>query len=64
MVAIKDIAAQEEITVMYGSAGYYEKECGCEVCEKKDPRDLSGLKDLYRRKRQRVEDEESSPSAA
>lgn len=64
MVAIKDIAAQEEITVRYGSEGYYEKECRCEVCEKKDPRDLSGLKDLYRRKRQRTDDGESGPSAA
>jgi len=64
MVAIKDIAAQEEITVMYGSAGYYEKECRCEVCEKKDPRDLSGLKQFFRNKRQRVEVGESDPSEA
>ena len=44
MVAIRDIPAEQEITVMYGSSGYYDKGCGCEVCAKTNPRDLSPLK--------------------
>jgi hypothetical protein len=48
MVAIKDIPAEQEITVMYASGGYYDKECGCKVCSKKDPRNLSPLRAKYR----------------
>jgi hypothetical protein len=48
MVAIKDIPAEQEITVMYDSAGYYDEERGCEVCEKRDPRNLSPLRAKYK----------------
>lgn len=48
MVAIKDIPAEQEITVMYDSGGYYDKDCGCEVCTEKNPRDLSPLRAKYK----------------
>jgi hypothetical protein len=45
--AIKDIMADEEITIMYERTGYYGGECRCKSCTKKDPRDLSVLKPGY-----------------
>jgi hypothetical protein len=53
MVAIDNIQAEQEITVMYDSGGYYNKGCGCEVCAKKDPRDLSPLRAKYKNRQSR-----------
>jgi hypothetical protein len=58
MVAIRDIPAEQEITAMYGSAGYYDRECGCKVCSKKDPRDLSPLRAKYQNRQPREQDGE------
>jgi hypothetical protein len=67
MVAIKDIPAEQEITVMYGSGGYYDKECGCKECVKKDPRDLSPLKAKYKNRqstgREQQEDQDGEQHA-
>ena len=64
MIAIEEIPAEQEITVMYDSGGYYNKGCGCEVCAKKDPRDLSPLKAKYKNRQSREQNGEPLQGAA
>lgn len=47
VVAVRNIATEEEITVKYGN-GYYGNRCRCKTCTKVDPRDLSVLKPKFK----------------